>query len=261
MSGGGEDMDDTIVPGSALDNLAALFGPGFVRSRSRCWKAFEDIVYFANFGGVEVEGIDGSDGGMERGMKHFLPSSLDANDRICVEDPTEVVVKILHQGRMDWAGAVPGVLISDLEKCTTIFRQAVTEEDSTKWRSNFVARPDIQALLRNWNETRSTSAAFQRMKSHLPFSEPTPRSSPPAGTITAISNESFICLARQAGCLTLDRDCYDELRRISDSFIKMMVRTISSETVELRDVVNSEEVNCALNSLTGNVVFGYGFRG
>jgi hypothetical protein len=50
MSGSAEDMDDIIVPGSALDNFAALFGPGFVHSRSRYWKAFAEIPYFTIWG-------------------------------------------------------------------------------------------------------------------------------------------------------------------------------------------------------------------
>jgi hypothetical protein len=259
MIGWEEDTRDAIVPGSALDGVAALLGPGFVRRRSRCWNVFKDLVFSAKFGG-NAEGTGGSDGGWDRGLKYFIRSPH-ADNRIYLEDPVDAVLKIIGRGRVDRAGGISGVLLSDLEKCALLFRQAASEEDTSTWLSYFESGPDSQAVFRDWNATRSTFAAFERMLSDAPpLSEPAPCSSSATDMIVSISNENLVSLARLASCLTVDCTCYNRLRRISASFINAVVATVSTG-LGRHDVVRCEEVNGAFCSLGRNVVIGYGFNG
>jgi hypothetical protein len=250
-----------------LQEFASMLGPGFERTRDSCLRAFEDTVYYAHYGCIHVDGI--ADDHNETGFANFHESSFDNDGTpVILEDPIETEAKIRHRNLVEaekWSKEQleeAGLILSDLESGSPIFRGDATEDCGRQWVNAFHSHAGIEESIQCFPRARNMICAIESMRANrvhvidcLPKSTVGKREH-------MISNESLTCIARRAGCISLDRDCYDVLRRLArDRIQELLVSCVQSSRESHRDVILARDVTKAFNESTKRELLGYGYRG
>jgi hypothetical protein len=258
-----------------LEHFASMLGPGFHKSRQSCLRAFEDTVYYAHFGCIQVDGI--ADDHNEIGFASFHESSVDNDGAVVIlEDPIEIEAKIhqrdLVEGDGKWSQKQleeAGLVLSELEAASPIIRGDVGDEVGQQWVNSFHANAGIQKSLQSFPHSRSMIHAVDNMRAdrvhtiECPPMPPVNQSAVPGRNYELqISDESLSCIARRAGCVSLDRDCYDVLRGLArDRIQELLVSCIKSTSESSRNIILANDVTTAFRESTKCEMLGYGYRG
>jgi hypothetical protein len=162
-----------------------------------------------------------------------------------------------------------GLVLSELEAASPIIRGDVGDEVGQQWVNSFHANAGIQKSLQSFPHSRSMIHAVENMRAdrvHMIECPPMPPVNQSAvqgcNYEPQISDESLSCIARRAGCVSLDRDCYDVLRRLArDRIQELLVSCVQSSRESHRDVILARDVTKAFNESTKRELLGYGYRG
>lgn len=250
-------MDSTAVEVEAaaptasenkLRSFALLLGADFNRQDTDAvLRAYEDFVYFLNFGWASIPGFS-STSSAEFTQFHESSLDYDSND-IFVEDLLDVGIKVYSKKFHAEDSALAA---------SPVFRN-IQMDSIPVWLNEFANKFPEQTML-----YRGFAKAFncRSLPMMLPRFSCPPASSSICLPNVAIADESLISLAKRAGCISMHRDCYDELRHAALRYASILLATtFKSLNNGPRTLLVASDIQEAIYDMHRQRVCGYGFRG